>query len=58
MIKKICDSCKKQLGRSSVSISNDFSFDKKDFCSKCSKPAADYLKKVFDEFFADTDPKK
>ena len=53
MIKKICDSCKKQLGKHFVSISEGHFFHSKEFCPKCQKSASDYLKSLFDKSHAD-----
>ena len=47
MIKKICDSCKKQINDRFVSVSYGYTFHKKDFCDKCSKSAMEYIQELF-----------
>ena len=53
MNKRICDSCKKQITNHGVSVGHDVFFKSKDFCKKCSKPAEEYLKSLFQKLSAD-----
>ena len=49
MIKKICDSCKRQIKGYFVTVSEGHFSNSKEFCSKCQKSAADYLKSLFNK---------